>query len=443
MRTVALLVLLGGLVGSPARVRDELRELARALRELPDPAERLERIPRLVELENSRTASILARLVREDPDATVRLAAAEALGPMRTDNARKLLLEALLHGNIASVRSSLARGLASREDGLSTVLTALEEVKGDVLARQLLLESLVLFDDDAARATLLRHASGKDPDLASVALRALRRSERGRALLVPRLRAILEKSRDRGVLLEAVDLLEDLEEPSMRPLVERLKTFLEPDVRRAAAHLAARLKHVEAVRRARLKAESGYGARTPPPPPPARPRYDLVFVVDVTGSTVVVLPELRERIRREMRLLRSLDASIRVGIVGYRMWKNLSAHVTPYEILPLTFDGERVERFLEDLRSRGPDSRGANISGGLQQGLARMSWREEAFRFAVLVADGPCHDETRAKNLVNVHFRGGATRTRVLYVLRTRRSVPPEMEELARGGGTSLVELLK
>ena len=66
---------------------------------------------------------------------------------------------------------------------------------------------------------------------------------------------------------------------------------------RAAKHEAARLRHVDGARRAEAAVRDGYGVRKPPPLPPERKHGDVVIVLDVTGSTVVVLGELKRRIR--------------------------------------------------------------------------------------------------------------------------------------------------
>jgi hypothetical protein len=290
---------------------------------------------------------------------------------------------------------------------------------------------------------LLELTEGDDAHLRGEALRALRSRPAARGRLVERLGKILRRSRGKESLLQALDLLEDLEDLAMLPLVERLGTFLEPEVRVAAGHLEEKLKHLAAVQRARRAVLEGYGAPKPPSEPPARARFDLVFAVDVTGSTVVVLPDLKARIRREVELLERLGCSVRVGIVGYRFWKDISLKTPRAEVLPLTHDRERVEAFLAALKSRGPDSQGDDVANGLTQALARMGWRWNAHRSVALLADSPCHDPLGAKLVTAVHFRADRTRTRVLYVLRTRRSVPEEIRELARLGGTGLVELLE
>ena len=65
------------------------------------------------------------------------------------------------------------------------------------------------------------------------------------------------------------------------------------------AHLAARLAWLDAVHKSREAVLDGYGAGRVPPEPPPRARFDIVFAIDLTGSTVVVLEEIKARIRQE------------------------------------------------------------------------------------------------------------------------------------------------
>ena len=87
-----------------------------------------------------------------------------------------------------------------------------------------------------------------------------------------------------------------------------------------------------------------------------------------------------------------------------------------------------------------PDTEVPDLWGTL---LDRMGWRWNASRCVHLIADSKCHDPRTAKLVVRVHFAADTTRTRVVYVLRTRRSIPDEMKEIARLGGTGVVEVLE
>jgi HEAT repeats len=441
MRALLLLLILP--LGAPKRPADELRDILQALRGAVGVDERIELAGRLAGLNDSRAAGHLARLVRQDPDASVRVAAARGLGRTRTDNDLDLLVELIQEGGPREVRATLAKSLNRKDDGVEELRKAFDGSRADALGKGLILRALGFFRDQTTGEVLQLHARGTDAGLRWQALRALRDRPKAGAALRSCLREALEKSRDRETLLQALDLLEDLEDESFLPLVVRLETFLEPVVRRAAGHLVAKLRYLEAIRLAGEGTPDGYGNRKIPPEPPTRARFDLVFVIDVTGSTVVVLDDLKDRIRREMKIIERLGTSLRIGIVGYRMWKNLARHVRREEILPLTYDFERIETFLAELKSRGPDSQGAAVERGLWHGLARMGWRWNASRFVHLVADSKCHDAKAARLVVRVHFQADRTRTRVAYVLRTRRSIPDVMKEIARVGGTGLVEVVE
>ena len=52
--------------------------------------------------------------------------------------------------------------------------------------------------------------------------------------------------------------------------------------------------------------------------PPVRGRYDMVYLLDATGSTGATLPMLRRKILDQLVLLGHLGSSVRVGVIAFR-----------------------------------------------------------------------------------------------------------------------------
>jgi HEAT repeat protein len=443
MRIGHLLLAAALLVCANARGDDEGNPL-RDLESARTPEARVALIPRIARLRTDHAAEALAWLVRRDPAPEARVAAARGLGLMPTDRAYRLLGSIILEGGPLRVRTAAAEALAMRDGAVQALTETLRLKRSKPLTRGLVLAALGRFHDAESLGVLDEYSASKDPHLRGEALRALARRVDGRERLAARVRALLSSKPDPIAYLQALEALAVLDDVALLPAVARLESSRHPLVRKAAKHQAARLRYIAAVRKAEAAVRDGYGAPTPGDPPTTRRTHgDVVIVLDVTGSTVVVLPELKRRIRLEVERLRESTEDLRVGIVGYRFWKHVSRKIPRREILPLTFDLDRVETFLEGLRSQGPDSQGADVSGGLSEALDRMGWREGTSRSIILVADGKCHDPRAARSVVDVHHRADGAKTRVLFALAGRTKVPPEFAELARVGGTREVGLIR
>jgi hypothetical protein len=265
--------------------------------------------------------------------------------------------------------------------------------------------------------------------------------------LVALLPVLLRKYRDPATVMTVLDLVEARPDVRHLPALEPLETFLDPVVKEAVAHVLAVLRHAQAKAAARAAAaaakEEGYEFAPPevPPSPPPRPRFDLVFALDSTGSVCAHLDQIRERIRSGYRYLVGLGSDVRVGIVAFRDQRTMRKYPT-LEVQPLTHDLSKVEEFLSGIRAGGADSRGAAASVGLHEGLDRMGWRRGATRAFTLIADSRLDEPARCCRTAAVHRAADGARIRVLYLLRTRRSVPDGVRKLAEVGGSTL-ELLE
>jgi hypothetical protein len=313
----------------------------------------------------------------------------------------------------------------------------------------LALEALAWFEDRDTLERILSLSQGPADAVREVAWRTLARRRDAPAERRVAMIRVLAEARDAAAALAALDALLPAAHPDLKPIVERHAASLEPAVQSAAVHFLARVAATEE------GAKPGGGGPPPdryappggppePPPPdaPPRARYDFVYALDVTGSTVATLPGLKTKVLDEVALLDRLGASVRVGMVAFRDGPR-GGDLAAFEILPPTFDRPRLEAFVRALEPRGVDASGAAIASALHEALDRTPWRWDAVRQVQLYADTGLDDARAAGETVEAHYRADATRTRVAFALRTRGVVPPGLADLARRGGTGTVELLR
>lgn len=453
MHRVFLLPLLLLLLAPCAEADSATRKALAALRAARSPAQRLAAIVKLEVSGSEQAAVALAGLVANDPDIEVRVRAAHGLGRTRAENARELLFECVVDGGPLGVRDAVAWALARKPRAGELLTAGLAQTRRSVLEHGLLLHALGACRDEGSRDTLLLWIEDEDPYLGGEALRALVSRDDAKAEAVGMLTRLLGVRRTVRGLLPVLDAAEPALTPALRRPLLRLTTYLEPSVAEAADYLL----RVLAARETRPPEDGGpavggdrYGTPKAPPPPirppgdvPTRSRHDLVFAVDITGSTVSTLPGLRDRIQHEVEVLVDQGLNLRVGIIAYRGGRGLQARLLALEVLPLTYDAASVYAFLRRLRPGGVDDRGGSAALALRVALDRMGWRRGARRTVKLLADGPCEDEADALARAGIHYRAERTRTKVVYVLRTRTQVPAEFDRLARAGGTGAVEVLE
>lgn len=455
------LSLAAGVGAAPARSwagGDDLQVLRAGLAREVDGAQRAALMPRLAALGGRGAAETLARSVRTDMDPVARAAAARALGEIDADQALELLAGVLVEGGPRIVRDALARALARRDGGLARARKAVEDTGRREGERILWLEALFAFDDEASRSFLASQVVSPSPWVRGAAARALARREDGRAERLGALAQGLASAPDRESALQVLDAMESALEESLRPVLLQRAGGEDPFVRRSAARLVAMLD------RARAAAAEMAGQAPAPPaggadryaparrpededlPPPRRgmprPQFDLVYALDVTGSTSTTIEHTLRRIREEVSLLVRLGSDVRVGVVGYRGGRGVEARRQMDVLLPC-FDPERIEAFLASIEPSGTDDRGAAVSVALSEALDRMAWRRQATREVRLVADSRCDDPQAATALAALHWRADETRTSVAYVLRTRPRIPAEFDDIAREGGGAPVEALR
>lgn len=451
---LALALLLTGPAARSAAGADADAAL-RALAATKDEQERVAHIRRLAKIDGAQIVATLARLARSDPSTAVRIAAVTAVGTSRASKAESLLLQVLLYGGPLPLREATAKALRTRPGGGAAAVALLRRRSVTRLGQGLVIAALGYLRDPKSLSVLTTFATYRASPLRGEAIRALgrRRDEQGERLRT--LVGLLRDDRDSEVLLSALEAAEGLPNPVLLPLAKRLSSAGTNAVRAAAKHL---LRHIEEQRKvtdakaaaqpdsAGKKEEDRYARpeptpdKTPPPPPGPRKRFDLVYLLDVTGSAHDSLPRVCARILREARRTKAPDSSVRVGVIAYRGQRSARRAV---QILPLTYDLARLPAFLGELRASGSDDRGAAIGTALHRALDQMDWRRRAHRRVYLFADAGISNARRAKAVVDLHYRTDGTHTHVAYYLRTRSKVPPELAALARLGGTTRVQQIR
>src|SRR5262245_56397553 len=127
------------------------------------------------------------------------------------------------------------------------------------------------------------------------------------------------------------------------------------------------------------------------PPKPERPRADVVFVLDTTGSMSGLLEGAKKKvwsIANEMLKGRPVP-DLRMGLVAYR--DKGDAYVT--QVTDLTRDLDKVYEVLLGFRADGGGDGPENVRQGLHDAITKISWSKEksAFKVMFLVGDAPPH----------------------------------------------------
>ncbi|MCB9701494.1 MAG: VWA domain-containing protein [Myxococcales bacterium] len=129
------------------------------------------------------------------------------------------------------------------------------------------------------------------------------------------------------------------------------------------------------------------------PAPSERPRIDVVFVLDTTGSMGGLIDGAKQTIWSIANRLASGEPrpEIRVGLVAYRDLGD--EYVT--RSFPLTSDLDTVHGQLSGLVAAGGGDGPEHVNQGLSDAIHGMSWDrgDRVLRLIFLVGDAPPHDD--------------------------------------------------
>ena len=116
---------------------------------------------------------------------------------------------------------------------------------------------------------------------------------------------------------------------------------------------------------------------------------DLVFILDITGSMTDYLNIVKEKILMIIdKITKNSNVVVKLGFVGYRDYLDSK---DKYLIYPeLTNNYNKVKEFISSAKAGGGKDC-EDMGGGFQSAL-KYEWKSNT-RFAILLADAPCHGE--------------------------------------------------
>lgn len=125
--------------------------------------------------------------------------------------------------------------------------------------------------------------------------------------------------------------------------------------------------------------------------PQDRPRIDVVFVLDTTGSMSGLIQTAKDKIWSIARTMASAQPTpeIRIGLVAYR--DRGDAYVT--RVTDLSADLDSVYATLMDFQADGGGDTPESVNAALADAVDRMSWSQDdqAYQVIFLVGDAPPH----------------------------------------------------
>ncbi len=134
-----------------------------------------------------------------------------------------------------------------------------------------------------------------------------------------------------------------------------------------------------------------------------RPKVDVVFVLDTTGSMGGLIETAKEKIWSIATTMASAQQTpdIRIGLVAYR--DRHDAYVT--KVVDLSADLDSVYATLMDFAAEGGGDGPESVNKALYDAVHSMSWSqdEKAYQVIFLVGDAPPHmdyDEVRYPEIV-------------------------------------------
>jgi Mg-chelatase subunit ChlD/cell division protein FtsB len=134
----------------------------------------------------------------------------------------------------------------------------------------------------------------------------------------------------------------------------------------------------------------------PPVEPPIaaisnKPRIDVVFVLDTTGSMSELIHAAKEKIWSIASTMASAQQTpdIRIGLVAYR--DRTDSYVT--KVVDLSDDLDSVYATLMDFEAEGGGDTPESVNKALYDAVHAMSWTEQdqAYKVIFLVGDAPPH----------------------------------------------------
>jgi len=421
------------LAATPALGGPETR-LQNAYRKAKGVDERVKVVLELGNVDTKKSAALLREIAEGDPDDWIRRTAVAALGKLKHDCATELLFELLPEGGSAPFRKELILAVVRRTGGRDRLIEILK--KGGIRPHRkaVLVEMLSHLDDPVTLHLLYRLAESDQYILRTGALRALGPRLDAADDLPLVLARILKERSDSASLLCVLDLIEARPYPNLLPVLEKLPPMRDPRVTEAVDHAIKVIKIEKWKEIKRLAELDGYDPPKPPvTPPKLRPRYDLVYAFDATGSMKGIAGRVRRIIAERVKELGGVTSDIRVGLVVFRQTKKGVNWKSP-DVVPLTHDLSLPREFLITFdHNFVADSQGAAIYHGLHLGLDRMPYRANVVREFTIFCDTKCHDYELCRRAVLRHAND--VKIRIVWC---GGKVPRSISKLAQIAGTEI-----
>ena len=116
---------------------------------------------------------------------------------------------------------------------------------------------------------------------------------------------------------------------------------------------------------------------------------DLAFIMDITGSMETYLDFVKEKILIIInRITKDSNVQVKLGFVGYRDYLDTKDKYLIYPSLTNNYD--KVKEFISSAKAGG--GKDCEDMGGGFQNVLNYEWKSNT-RFAILLADAPCHGE--------------------------------------------------
>ena len=116
---------------------------------------------------------------------------------------------------------------------------------------------------------------------------------------------------------------------------------------------------------------------------------DLAFIMGITGSMQEYLDFVKEKILIIIdKIIKDTNVKVKLGFVGYRDYKDSKDQYLIYPSLTNNYD--KVKEFISSAKAGGGKDC-EDMGGGFQNAL-NYEWKSNT-RFAILLADAPCHGE--------------------------------------------------
>jgi hypothetical protein len=119
--------------------------------------------------------------------------------------------------------------------------------------------------------------------------------------------------------------------------------------------------------------------------------FEVVVVIDSTGSMGSVLADTRKEVDRILLTLGTLIPNFRLGVVTYRDANE--DNVT--KGAPLTNAWYKAVAFLDDIKGGGGGDSPEAVLEGLEHAINKMQWTKGSKKVVLLVGDAPYHDRDK------------------------------------------------